>query len=59
MQHIHVVGTEQALIAVGDSISTADGTEDLGAGQHLFAFLICSVGILTAVHLPKECRATG
>lgn len=59
MQYIHVVGTEQALIAVGDSIGTADGAEDLGADQHLFAFLICSVGICTAVHLPKEHTATG
>lgn len=59
MRYVHVVGTEQALIAVGDSIATADGAEALGAGQHLFAFLVCSVGVRTAVHLPKERTATG
>lgn len=58
-QYVQVVGTEQALIAVGDSIGTADGAEDLGADQHLFAFLICSVRIRTAVHLSKEGTATG
>lgn len=58
-QYVHVVCTEQALIAVGDSIGTADGAEDLGADQHLFAFIICSVGIRTAVHLSKERTATG
>lgn len=59
VQYVHVVGTEQALIAVGDSIGTTDGAEGLGADQYLFAFLICSVGIRTAVHLPKEHTATG
>jgi len=46
-------------MAVGDSIGTADGAEDIGADQCLFAFLICSVGIHTAVHLLRERTATG
>lgn len=59
VQYVPVVGTEQALVVVGDSIATADGVEVLGAGQPLSAFHVCSVVIPTAVHLPKEHTATG
>lgn len=53
-QHIHVVGTEQALVAVGDAVGAADGADGLAADRHLLALLICGVGIGTAVHLPEE-----
>lgn len=52
--YVHVVGTEQALIAVGDAVRAADGADGLAADQHLFALLICGVGVCTAVHLPEE-----
>lgn len=58
-QYAHVVGTQQALVAVRDSIGATNGAEFLGAEQHLFAFLIRSVGKPTAVHLSKECTARG
>lgn len=53
-QNIRVVGTEQALVAVGDAVEAADGADGLAADQHLFALLIRGVGIGTAVHLPEE-----
>lgn len=59
LQYTHVVGTQQALVAVSDSISSTDGAEVLSADQYVFAFLICSVGKPTAVHLTKKHTATG
>lgn len=59
VQYSHVVGTEQALVAVGDSIGTADGADGLAADQHLFALLVCGVGICAAVHLPEESQQQG
>lgn len=57
MWYLPIVGTKKALVAVADSITSTDGAKDLIADIHLSAFYICSVGILTAVHLPKECTA--
>lgn len=59
VQYVPVVGTEQTLAVIGDSISAADGADVPGAGRHLSAFCVCSVVICTAVHLPKGHTATG
>lgn len=49
-----VMGTEQALVVVGDPVGTADGAEGFIAEQPHFAFLVCHVGISIAVHLLGE-----
>lgn len=59
LQYTHAVGTQQAIVGVSDSIGTTDGAEVLVANQYIFAFLVCSVGKPTAVHLTKKHTATG
>lgn len=54
MQYSQGMGTQQALVVVGDPVSTTDGAEVFVAEQHRFSFLVCCVGISTAVHLLRE-----